>query len=443
MYGRISHYLDWIYGKMTDPVYCSCGQYGVCLRPSHCHSRAQFVASAGSPCGQCVCGAGWAGPGTVCGRDDDSDGWSDAALSCGCGETCARDNCVGTPNSGQEDADGDGAGDACDSDADDDGIPNTSDNCPLVSNNQTDSDGDGVGDACDNCPGHSNPLQEDVDGDGDGDVCDDDYDNDGVQNDYDNCAFVSNPGQVDTDGDGVGDSCDNCVEVSNNGQEDGNFNKIGDACDGGADTDQDGIPDSVPGQLTLTLDNCPNIANADQLDTDGDGTGDVCDTDKDGDGVDNSSDNCPSVANSNQLDSNNNGVGDVCENDCDGDSIPDSIDVSPCNRNIAMTDFRGIQPVSLESSPSTPPVWEFRDEGKEIVQKVNSDAGIAIGGTRLGAVEFEGTIFVSQSSDDDWIGAVFSYQVISLFILELTIDLIRPINIGQQPFLLVLELQGR
>ena len=80
-----------------------------------------------------------------------------------------------------------------------------------------------------------------------------------------------------------------------------------------------------------------------------------------------------------------------------------------------MTDFRGIQPVSLESSPSTPPVWEFRDEGKEIVQKVNSDAGIAIGATRLGAVEFEGTIFVGQTIDDDWIGAVFSYQVISLF----------------------------
>jgi hypothetical protein len=63
--------------------------------------------------------------------------------------------------------------DATFDDADDDCIPDATDNCPLVPNNtQRDGDDDGVGDACDLCPAIYDPAQLDTDDDGRGDRCD-------------------------------------------------------------------------------------------------------------------------------------------------------------------------------------------------------------------------------------------------------------------------------
>jgi hypothetical protein len=74
--------------------------------------------------------------------DSDEDGICDA-----------EDNCVSTPNPGQEDRDGDGVGDACD-------------NCPTVPNpGQEDSNKNGIGDACE-------IAKCDLDGDGDIDSLD-------------------------------------------------------------------------------------------------------------------------------------------------------------------------------------------------------------------------------------------------------------------------------
>ena len=159
----------------------------------------------------------------------------------------------GTTNFYDDDDDNDGYLDVddaypCDpskfevSDLDEDGIPDSQDNCPSTPNpKQEDVDGDGVGDACDNCLSEANPNQEDTDSDGIGDACD-------------NCLSEANPNQEDTDSDGIGDACDNCLSEANPNQEDSDGDGVGDACD-----------------------NCLSVANPDQEDTDGDGKGDACD----------------------------------------------------------------------------------------------------------------------------------------------------------------------
>lgn len=74
----------------------------------------------------------------------------------------SQDNCPGIPNTEQTDDDGDGTGNHCDliknTDTDIDGVPDTTDNCPLLNNpDQADSDNDGMGDRCDLDSGRSTP----------------------------------------------------------------------------------------------------------------------------------------------------------------------------------------------------------------------------------------------------------------------------------------------
>ncbi|XP_057400039.1 thrombospondin-3 isoform X3 [Balaenoptera acutorostrata] len=189
-----------------------------CHSPTHspCHVHAHCLFERNGAV-SCSCNVGWAGNGNVCGPDTDIDGYPDQALPCmDNNKHCKQDNCLLTPNSGQEDADNDGVGDQCDDDADGDGIKNVEDNCRLFPNkDQQNSDTDSFGDACDNCPNVPNNDQKDTDGNGEGDACDNDVDGDGIPNGLDNCPKVPNPLQTDRDEDGVGDACDSCPEMSN------------------------------------------------------------------------------------------------------------------------------------------------------------------------------------------------------------------------------------
>ena len=200
-----------------------------------------------------------------------------------------------------------------------------------------------------------------------GDICDPDIDNDGVPNTEDYCPSVSNKDQSDQDGDGVGDVCDNCLK----------------------DKNHDGVPDGN--------DNCPDVDNADQIDSDDDGLGDDCDPDSDNDGILNDEDNCRLIPNPDQTDKDGDGIGDICYRNFDGDSLKDEFDICPRNAKIDRTDFRAIQPIAMgeNSYNQAQPQWEFRDEGKEIKQLINSAPGIAIDKARLAGVDFEGTFYVA------------------------------------------------
>ncbi|GAB4373402.1 MAG: hypothetical protein Kow0062_10420 [Acidobacteriota bacterium] len=252
-----------------------------------------------------------------------------------------------------------------------------------------DADGDGVPDATDNCPQDFNPDQFDGDGDLVGAACDCDDGNPDVfrvpppvagpllfdadkrrlswpaeaeAGSYDAFKGRVPPGEPfgfahtchalglalpETDDGahpGTGGlfyylvSSVNCFGRGPLGDGTGGAPRPGpDAC---PDGDLDGVRDPV--------DNCPAEPNAAQDDRDFDFAGDACDAcpddprdDADGDGVCGDVDNCLGLPNPDQRDTDRDGVGDACDPDDDGDSIADGIDTCPLTGNPAQSDRDG------------------------------------------------------------------------------------------------------
>ena len=129
-----------------------------------------------------VLSTGSVAPLAMAGADTDGDGFLDVS-----------DNCPSVSNVDQADFDGDGLGDVCDDDDDNDGVADINDPFPLNSNETTDTDGDGVGDNADAFPNDESETA-DSDGDGVGDNAD---------------VFPNDASEtIDSDGDGVGDNAD-------------------------------------------------------------------------------------------------------------------------------------------------------------------------------------------------------------------------------------------
>ncbi|MFZ4580051.1 MAG: OmpA family protein, partial [Myxococcota bacterium] len=275
----------------------------------------------------------------------------------------ALDDCPLAADPSQVDTNGDGEGDACDSDDDGDGVLDAKDNCPLAANpSQTDTDGDKLGDACDEDDDGDglNDVIEDKDGDGvldagetdplvvdtDGDGLDDgveDFDADGVRD-----ADETDPTLPDTDGDGIKDGVEDAnkngqvdpgetdplkADTDGDGLADGAEDKNGNGkVDAGetsplkADTDGDGLTD---GQETSTD---PLVA-----DTDGDGLSDAVE-DKNANGIVDAGETSPNLPDSDGdgikdgvEDANQNGVFDSGETDplnadTDGDGLVDGVE---------------------------------------------------------------------------------------------------------------------
>ena len=249
------------------------------------------------------------------------------------------DNCPYTSNPDQSDFDGDGSGDTCDTDDDNDGYIDTQDFFPFDPNEWLDTDRDGIGNNADTDDDNDNYLDTDdafplnpkewldTDGDGIGNNEDQDDDNDGVEDKND--AFPLDESEhTDTDKDGIGNNADE----DDDGDGYSDLDEI--ACNSDPlksykkprDYDRDMIPNCI--DPDDDNDGCLNeedlfpLNERECIDTDGDGIGDNADLDADNDGVFHPLDDFPLDPNESK-DTDGDGIGDNADLDDNNDGFPE------------------------------------------------------------------------------------------------------------------------